>query len=369
MTVVPQSLAQARAATTVAAHPYRFLGSYRVLLAMMVLVSHTAGDIHPALPPLELGNIGVFLFFVVSGFVICEACDVFYRGRSAGFLMNRALKIFPAYWAATILAYVVLLGLGSRLDADAPHASLEPWALFVNATLLPGFLKQGNNLAIITTTWAILVEFQFYVIAAVLFAIAPRFRNPGAVLASAGAAALAFYVYVWATGSQARFFGAFIHAPFFVFGAAVYFLLTRRSAALLPLAAAALLLAIHADLAYTVTTGFQGRPWRWPDGVPGPVVVATGLFVIGIGLFVGLSQIQAGARAEWIDKHLGNLTYAIYLVHQPLNILGYTIGLRGLPAFAFVLTSSIASAMAIHAFVERPTMGLRNALRGARLYD
>src|SRR5580700_9601293 len=104
MTTVTQTLALDRGKTGVVAHPYRCLGSFRLLLAMLVLVSHTASYIHPALPPLELGNIGVFLFFVVSGFVICEACDIFYRGRLANFLLNRALKIYPAYWAAIILA-------------------------------------------------------------------------------------------------------------------------------------------------------------------------------------------------------------------------------------------------------------------------
>jgi peptidoglycan/LPS O-acetylase OafA/YrhL len=369
MTVATQTLGLERGKTALVAHPYRFLGSFRLLLAMLVLVSHTASYIHPALPQLELGNIGVFLFFAVSGFVICEACDVFYRGRIANFLLNRALKIYPAYWAAIIIAYVVLVNAGPMLTSDMPHASLAPWPLFVNATFLLAYLKQGNDLIIITPTWGILVEFQFYFLAAFLFYIAPRFRHPGSVLAAAGVAALAFYIYVWATGSQTRFFGAFIHAPFFVFGSAFYFLLTRRKVALWPLVLVAFALSLHAYLSYNVTSAFQGPPWHWPDGVPGHVAVATTLFLLCTALFVGLPQLQTSAGAEWIDKRLGDITYAIYLVHQPFNILGYTLGLDGLPAFAFVATLSFASAIAIHRFVERPAMGLRNKLRGVRLYD
>jgi peptidoglycan/LPS O-acetylase OafA/YrhL len=369
MTIATQALAIQPGKTALAARPYRFLGSFRLLLAMLVLVSHTASYIHPALPPLALGNIGVFLFFAVSGFVICEACDVFYRGRLANFLLNRALKIYPAYWAAIIIAYLVLLHIGPTSDPNLPQVSLAPWPLFVNATFLPAYLKQGNNLILISPTWGILVEFQFYFLAALLFYLAPRVRRPGAVLGAAGIAALVFYVYVWATGSQTRFFGAFIHAPFFVFGSALYFLLTRRSAALWPLVVAALVLSVHADLSYEVTTGFRGPPWHWANGVPSPVIVSTVLFLLCTALFVVLTQIRSSAGAEWIDKRLGDLTYAIYLVHQPFNFLGYSMGLDGLPAFAFVLTLSLASAVLIHRFVERPAMGLRNKLRGIRLYD
>jgi peptidoglycan/LPS O-acetylase OafA/YrhL len=339
-----------------------------LLLAMLVLLSHTASYIHPALPKLALGNIGVFLFFVVSGFVISEACDVFYRGRLGNFLLNRALKIYPAYWAAIVIAHLVLLFAGPAPDPAMPLVSLAPWPLFVNATLLPAYLKQGNNLIVISTTWAVIVEFEFYFLAAFAFFLAPRFR-PGTVLVTAGVAALAFYVFVWATNGHFRFYGGFVHAPFFVFGSAFYFLVTRRNPLLWPLVIAAFLLSLNAYLAYNETGAFAAPPWHWPNGVPHHVVVAIGLFLLCTALFVMLTQLRIGAGTEWIDKRLGDLTYAIYLVHQPFNILAYNMGLDGLPAFAFVLTLSVVSAAAIHRFVERPAMGLRNRLRGIRLYD
>jgi peptidoglycan/LPS O-acetylase OafA/YrhL len=371
MTTATQTLNLVDGKAAVVAHPYRVLGSFRLLLAMLVLVSHTSSYLHPVLPPLELGNIGVFLFFIVSGFVISEACDVFYRGRIANFLLNRALKIYPAYWAAIIIAYVVLLSVDpAKLDPKMPHVTLAPWPLLVNATLLLAYLKQGNNLVIITTTWAVIVEFQFYFAAAFLFFIAPRFRNPGIVLVSAAVVALALYVFVWDTGGQLRFYGGLIHAPYFVLGSAFYFLITRRNAALWPLVIIAFLLSLNAYLAYNQPGAFGAPPWHWPNGgIPSHVVAATGVFLICIALFVTLSQLRMGAGVERIDKRLGDLTYAIYLVHQPFNILAYTMRLDGLPAFFFVLTLSFVSALLIRRFIERPAMSLRNRLRGVRLYD
>ncbi|MDX1429000.1 MAG: hypothetical protein R3282_01880, partial [Rhodothermales bacterium] len=79
----------------IAAHPYRLFGGYRLSLATMVLLSHSPGFLPAWMIDLSLGNVGVFSFFVLSGFVIAEALDVFYRGNVRGFAINRFLKIYP----------------------------------------------------------------------------------------------------------------------------------------------------------------------------------------------------------------------------------------------------------------------------------
>lgn len=46
----------------IAANPYRLLGSYRALLALLVLISHTSMWLPGYIAPLALGNVGVLLF-------------------------------------------------------------------------------------------------------------------------------------------------------------------------------------------------------------------------------------------------------------------------------------------------------------------
>ncbi|MDB5405528.1 MAG: Acyltransferase 3 [Rhodospirillales bacterium] len=355
--------------SAVAAHPYRFLGGYRFLLASCVLVSHTSDYISPSLRNLYLGNVGVLLFFVVSGFVISEACDVFYRRRIGRFLTNRALKIFPTYWATTVIAYLLYPHLDMTTISDIPPVRLEAWPILVNASLLLGYLPRGNGLIIVSQAWAVIIEFQFYFVAAALFLCAPLFRRPGLALGAAGAAALVVYVYVAATGSEHRFFGGFQHAPFFVFGATLYFLLERRSPALLALLAAATVLSIHAYFAYNARGALAGGPWDWALGVPWNVVASTMLFVIGLVLFVVLCGSQPPAAVERLDKRLGDITYAVYLIHMPVVAVTASFAMTGLPAFIFVAVTSLAAAAAIHRLVERPAMSWRNRLRGYRLYD
>src|SRR4051794_8004614 len=92
--------------------------------SLLVLVFHAAQwELHngytPALPlcyPFEFfGYAGVDLFFVLSGFVITwvSAKKLGDPRQVGGFLVRRAWRIFPLYWACWAgwaLAYVFLLG-------------------------------------------------------------------------------------------------------------------------------------------------------------------------------------------------------------------------------------------------------------------
>ena len=75
---------EANAAITMGRGEYRFLAGFHFLLAVCVLASHAQALLPPGsspLQPLSLGNVGVFLFFVLSGFVITEALNERLRGR------------------------------------------------------------------------------------------------------------------------------------------------------------------------------------------------------------------------------------------------------------------------------------------------
>ena len=50
-------------------------------------------------------------FFVLSGFIIAEAIDVFYQRPAAAFLLNRVLRLGPPYWVAVIVSIAVHVGL------------------------------------------------------------------------------------------------------------------------------------------------------------------------------------------------------------------------------------------------------------------
>jgi peptidoglycan/LPS O-acetylase OafA/YrhL len=94
-----------------ATHAYRPLGAFRLLLAVMVMVRHFQRLLSPPEPAwlqhAGLGMVAVAIFFVVSGFVVVEACMVFYAARPAAFFANRLLRLVPPYLAALSLAVIV----------------------------------------------------------------------------------------------------------------------------------------------------------------------------------------------------------------------------------------------------------------------
>jgi peptidoglycan/LPS O-acetylase OafA/YrhL len=349
-----------------AGHPYRFLGSYRFMLALFVLTSHASGFLGDAVARLSLGNVGVFLFFMVSGAVISEALDIFYNGSGRRFLINRSLKIFPAYWAALCLYYAVFAFKGA-LGSD-----FQLWPVLVNVSLLLSYLPTGNNLLIISIAWAVVVECQFYLIAAMLYVAAWRTRTPGRVLFVGGIVALGIYLFIHNTGGHARFYGGFRFAPYFVLGSAIYYAFTRNDAKAALLAVVAGALSLHAYLVYALQTPPGGLPPEAASYQP-PVLLSTVLFMAGVLLFIWLFPRRFQRQAERLDKRLGDYTYAIYLIHPLIIIIALDLGIAakagGGTAYLFTLAISLAVAVAIARGVERPVMRLRNRFRGQRLYD
>lgn len=80
--------------------PYKFFGTFRLLLALAVFFSHShwllfSKDTSLQINKLGVGGIAVMAFFVLSGYIISEASATFYRGRPFPFLLNRLLRLLP----------------------------------------------------------------------------------------------------------------------------------------------------------------------------------------------------------------------------------------------------------------------------------
>ncbi|KPW57062.1 Exopolysaccharide production protein ExoZ [Pseudomonas caricapapayae] len=127
-----------------------------VLFHMMSVESKfSGGDI--LLPPLlDFFQLGVDLFFVISGFVMV----IVSRGRfqSAGearrFLFNRVSRIYPTYWLyffITLAVYLVQPGM-----VNSGHGSSS---LIMSFLLLP-----NDKVLLVMVAWSLLFELWFYVV-------------------------------------------------------------------------------------------------------------------------------------------------------------------------------------------------------------
>jgi peptidoglycan/LPS O-acetylase OafA/YrhL len=97
-----------------------------------------------------IGGYGVFLFFVISGFVIKMTIDRCNNWRD--FAVSRFSRIFPAYWVALVITFLILLWL-----KEEPPTLVQ---LVANFTMLQRFFGIQHIDAVY---WTLNVELSFYI--------------------------------------------------------------------------------------------------------------------------------------------------------------------------------------------------------------
>lgn len=335
--------------------PYRLLGSYRALLALLVVISHTNNYLAAWVLPLALGNVGVFSFFVLSGFVIAEACDIFYPGAPHRFLFNRFLRLYPTYWGACGIAIVIYIAL-SHPEFNAGTATVSANLSIVLAEALP-----SSELRWISVIWAVSIELRFYFVAALIdyadrLANRRRLLKAGQLIGAAGAGFLVLYIYVWSTGLAQH--AVLRHVPFFVLGFAYYRWLCYRGIGSLLIGLAAMLMTFHSYVAYN-------SPSPTTD-----VMFTTFVFASSVVLLGGVALVpKVPKRWEYFDKRLGDLTYSLYLVHWPIVYAVGRSSIEGFAGFMLVLVASVMLSVLLVFTVEKPILRWRDTIRRVRLYS
>jgi peptidoglycan/LPS O-acetylase OafA/YrhL len=151
------------------------LDGLRALAASAVVVEHFILPLQ--LQPFSIAKAGVWLFFVLSGYLItgilARARDEV-GGSAAGrrrvwasFYVRRVLRLWPLYYAT--LFGVVLLGLpGAR--------AIFPWGLahLTNAGIFHEIVAKNRVNLALPHFWSLAVEEQFYLVWPVFVLFAPR---------------------------------------------------------------------------------------------------------------------------------------------------------------------------------------------------
>lgn len=164
---LPAGVSLSEAQEKVAASSGRIVGLdvLRGLAASSVLVYHYTSNYqrvyhHRAAPLFSLpqGALGVELFFLISGFVIFMTLER--ARRPMDFVRSRFFRLFPAYWAAICLTFVVL-----RLLPLIGRTPTLP-RMLINLSMVQELLGVGN---VDPVYWTLQLELCFYTIMLVLF--------------------------------------------------------------------------------------------------------------------------------------------------------------------------------------------------------
>ncbi len=340
----------------------RPLTSLRFLAALWVVVylmwPNLAVGGMPALA--AKGYLGVELFFVLSGFILSHVYLQAVgekRFGYKGFLWARIARIYPLHLFT--LFGVMALGLAATAAGMAIDSGILSWK-----TLLPNLLmlhawgfagEAGWN----HPSWSISAEWFAYLTFPVFAAAAWKLRNRPWL--ATGAAALflaALYVsFERVAGyrlTEATFkWGALRIVPCFAYGCALY-LVYRRA----PLPRAGLLAAAAA-----VVMALSAALLSW-DGI---TVLSGGLLILALA---SIPADKAGLLGSAPAVYLGEISYAVYMLCAPWQILAVNVAARLIGAedkqlplvlWLAIIAGLIVAAAIVHRLIERPA---RSFLRG-----
>ncbi len=337
--------------------PQRFalVDALRGIAALWVVVFHAfAGQrltkLEALLPDwsawmVHNGYLGVTIFFVLSGFVIAhslqrQSADASFVGW---FMLRRLVRLGPPYWASLVVTIVIM-------RTGMPSFGV----LLAHVFYLQDLLRLPPLSPIY---WTLPLEIQFYLMFALLLAIAHRFRFDSTVRRSLlllfTAAALAAAVVPLGLVDESTLpAGLFLSRWYsFLLGAFACWAMDRT----IPrftfyLYAAALVAgAVHTD------------------DVEPVLAVLIGALLLEAG--------RTGTLRDWLNwrplQFLGRTSYSLYLMHNAAAALTFGVLHRLTPDTAswellWLLVALVASGIAAWIFwrlIERPCISLSRTLR------
>lgn len=330
----------------------------RAVAAFMVLFVHAqllARPLGLTEQHLSFGNIGVDLFFVLSGFVIVYSA--MRRPQSAtGFALNRILRVVPLYWVLTLAVFAVAVVAPMLLNSTDTNVQ----ELIKSLLFIPYQKANGLVQPVLFVGWTLNYEMFFYLAFAAALAVCRSDPRRAVWLASIGLTVFVIWVQVTRPDNIGlRFFGftivlEFVMGMWIALAARHIWRMSRWLAvALLMIGAAALIL-------YVV---FLPSAPRWIfAGVPAACILVACLALERHGN-------RAGGR---LIQLLGAASYALYLSHpfvlqglgkllEPVNSPALAI-----PAIAFGFVMAHAVGVAVHLWLEKPLVNTLRGLRGRR---
>ena len=318
------------------------LDALRGLAALAVVAfhytSHYQAEYGHLVPPwfgFPVGNYGVNLFFLISGFVIFMTLD---RTKLAvDFVVSRFSRLFPAYWVAMAITAAVVYTIGM------PEQRIPVADLAMNLTMIQDLFafQQLDG-----SYWTLEVELFFYAQMLFWYVLGKLGRIHWII-----AGWLILVVAYALTEQHHMHFSYYLrellilrYIPFFALGILFYRIYTRPGEHLQNLVFIALSLiaiGVASEWVYLVAA-----------------LVCSGIF----GLFVT-------GMLRWLNQpffaFFGAISYSLYLLHQAVGFaLIHRLEAAGVPTMAtigIVFSAVLALATAMTRFVERPAM---NVIRG-----
>lgn len=317
----------------------RFFAAMAVVLFHYSFRGYTADSMtvlpYPLLAPCsKYGYLGVQLFFIISGFVILMTAS---NGSLRSFIVSRLVRLYPAFWAACTITFVLILLIGG------PRYSATLGEYLANMTMLSGFFGVPF---IDGVYWSLLVELRFYalviavlmmgrihqaqpilliwLIASVILVIQPIYKLNGILIVN--------------------------YSAYFIAGATCFLIwsqgMSKTKAGMLMLSWGLAVFQTVADLPI-----FENH-YHTPINTCAVVGIISAFFIVMV--MVALRRTGMIGRSRWLLA--GSLTYPLYLLHENIGFMLFNIAYPAINShviFWGTLLVVLGIAYAVHILIEK----------------
>lgn len=328
-----------------------FLDALRGLAAISVFLMHAGSAVSPTFKYVmthlfDLGNFGVLVFFLSSGFIIPVSLER--HGSLRRFWINRVCRLYPLYWfsiAGVLVCYA--LGFAAPEPVVAPHLVST---VLANITMLQDFL---GFRPLIQVYWTLVFEMIFYVLVSALFVAKLHTRT---ATITVGLLITGLVLQLIALVYRLPLMTANItYLASMFLGTVAYRLYTgqmrRTTAAMIALLALITLI-------WTTIGDSVGGSGTW---LSMELLTARVLAYLVFGLMFLLRSI----RVPRALLHLGRISYSVYLIHPFLIVM---LPQAGNPILTVLLWSVVLIPLssATYRWIEQPGIALGRKLATIR---
>jgi len=313
----------------------------RAIAALMVVISHSAikGEQYSTDPLywFNVGGVGVDLFFIISGFIMCYTANN-KKINVTTFIKLRLRRIIPIYWLLTTFALVIYVLFPEKVNSSGGHTNI----------LYSYLLFPSDDKFLIQNGWTLSFEFLFYFIFSFCLLLGAKFR----FLVPVGIILSLVFLGRLISSDSAQIL--FITRPLlleFAFGIFAYYLYNKITS----YSWFGLILIVFSVIWLLWVNQLTGTSSRVLEfGIPALT------FFIGMLSFESLFRKHSDNVILKVAKAIGDSSYSLYLFHTfslvIFAILFKKIGITEY-GYIFVLLLVISSIIAGHfcyLFLEKP---------------